>query len=42
MLLRLEESIKVPETALHVVIRGHLGETHLKEDLPGVELRNFQ
>ena len=34
VLLRLEESVKVPEAALHEVVGRHLRETHLKEDLP--------
>ena len=33
MLLGLEEGVKVPEAALHIVVGGHLGEAHLQEDL---------
>lgn len=33
MLLRLEEGVKVPEAALDEVVRRHLGEAHLQEDL---------
>lgn len=33
MLLRLEESVEVPEGALHVPIRRHLREAHLEEDI---------
>lgn len=32
-LLRLEQGVKVPETALYVVVGGHLLESHLGEDL---------
>ena len=34
VLLRLEERVKVPETALRVVVCRHLSETHLEENLP--------
>ena len=34
MLLGLEQGVKVPEGALYEVVGGHLGEAHLKEDLP--------
>ena len=37
VLLRLEQGVKVPEAALHVVVGRHLLEAHLGEDLP--ELR---
>ena len=41
MLLRLEERVEIPEARLNIVIRGHLGEAHLREDL--AELRaHFQ
>lgn len=33
VLLWLEQSIEIPEAALHEVIRGHLLEAHLGEDL---------
>ena len=33
MLLGLEKGVKVPEAALDIVVGGHLGETHLQEDL---------
>ena len=33
MLLWLEKGVKVPERTLDVVIRGHLGKSHFKEDL---------
>lgn len=33
VLLRLEEAVKVPEGALHVVVGGHLCEAHVGEDL---------
>ena len=33
VLLRLEEDVKVPEAALHIVVGGHLCKTHLGEDL---------
>lgn len=32
VLLRLEQTVKVPETALHIVVGGHLLEAHLGED----------
>jgi hypothetical protein len=34
VLLGLEQGVKVPEAALHVVVGRHLGEAELKEDLP--------
>jgi hypothetical protein len=37
VLLRLEQRIEIPEAALHIVVGGHLLETHLREDL--AELR---
>lgn len=37
MLLWLEQCIKVPEGALHILVGGHLGEAHLQEYL--TELR---
>ena len=33
MHLGLDEGVEVPEAALHEVVRGHLGETHLQKDL---------
>jgi hypothetical protein len=34
VLLGLEQGVKVPEAALHVVVGRHLGKAELKEDLP--------
>ncbi len=34
VLLGLEQGVKVPEAALHVVVGRHLGEAELKKDLP--------
>ena len=34
MLLWLEEGVKIPEAALHVIVGGHLLEAHLDENLP--------
>jgi hypothetical protein len=34
VLLGLEQGVKVPEAALHVVVGRHLGEAQLKKDLP--------
>ena len=33
MHLGLDQGVEVPEAALHEVVRGHLGETHLQKDL---------